>query len=338
MHVRNHPLAVSLVAVLSFSLPVAGPAKQKHAGHADRAAVQNIGPAVLWSNPTDIESRNLFYGPGGPDRAPNGPFKFVKEDPEGTNPKFDVTDRDGVKWKVKMGIEARPETVATRIVWAVGYRSNEDYFLPVMQVTDMPKLKRGWKLVGPNGTVTNVRLKREGGKKAGTWKWKQDPFTGTREWNGLRTLMAVINNWDLKDVNNAIYEEKGERVYMISDLGASFSCTGRCWPRDRAKGDLEKYQRSAFIRRTTAKTVSFATPSRPAFEYAVNPKEYWGRVRLEWIGHEIPRSDAKWLGTLLARLSPQQIRDAFRAAGYSQEDADGFATVLESRIHALTNL
>ena len=35
-----------------------------------------------------------------------------------------------MKWRVKLGVEARPETVASRLVWAVGYYANEDYFLP----------------------------------------------------------------------------------------------------------------------------------------------------------------------------------------------------------------
>jgi hypothetical protein len=44
------------------------------------------------------------------------------------------------------------------------------------------------------------------------------------------------------------------------------------------------------------------------------------------------------MGQLLARLSANQIRDAFRAAGYSPEEANAFAAVMERRIAALTNL
>ena len=32
-----------------------------------------------------------------------------------------VRDAKGVKWSVKLGIEARPEVAASRLVWAVGY-------------------------------------------------------------------------------------------------------------------------------------------------------------------------------------------------------------------------
>ena len=113
-------------------------------------------------DPEDIQTRNLFYGPGGKDHQPNGTkFTFVDEDMDGTNPKYNVKAEDGVKWKIKLGAEARPETAATRLVWAAGYFTQEDYFLPDVHVADLPAhLHRGQKLVGPGGDMRNVRLKR----------------------------------------------------------------------------------------------------------------------------------------------------------------------------------
>jgi hypothetical protein len=297
------------------------------------------GPAVLWKDPVDLESRDLFYGPGGPRHVPHGTFTFVKEDLDGTNPKFVVRDQDGQKWKVKLGIEARPETVASRIVWAVGYYTNEDYFVSDLRVQGMPAhLHRGQKLIGPDGSVANVRLKREDEKKAGAWQWRHDPFSNTRELNGLKVMMAVINNWDLKDENNGIYREGGEMVYMVTDLGASFGSPGRSWPPQKAKGDLDSYTQSKFIRRTTDSTVDFEVPARPRFVYWVDPKATWRRVHLGWIGRNVPRADARWMGQLLARLSPKQIRDAFRAAGYTDPQADQFAQVIAQRVNQLTHL
>ena len=81
-------------------------------------------------------------------------FTFEKEDLDGTNPKYIVRDDKGAKWKVKLGDEAKPETVASRIVWAAGYFSDEDYFLPSIRVQNIPSdLKRGRKLIGPDGTI-----------------------------------------------------------------------------------------------------------------------------------------------------------------------------------------
>jgi hypothetical protein len=297
--------------------------------------------AAMWADPSDIERRDLFYGPGGSAHVPHGSVTFLKEDLDGTNPKFTVRDSDGVKWKVKLGIEARPETTASRIVWAVGYHANEDYFVSELRVVGMPaRLHRGQKLVEPDGTVRNVRLKRESKdeKKVGNWEWRDNVFSDTRALNGLRTLMAVLNNWDLKDENNAIYDADGQCLYTVSDLGASFACAGRCWPPGRSKGDLEKYGTSALIRRLTPETVSFQTPARPRYVYLVNPKEYFSRVKLEWIGKDIPRADARWMGKLLARLTSRQLQAAFLSAGYSSQEADGFAEVIARRIDALTDL
>jgi hypothetical protein len=334
MYVKKITLGLLLTAVLS--LPVTA-VKKREKPRDDPGS----GTPVLWRNPTDIASRDLFYGPGGAEDQPRGTFTFVKEDLDGTNPKFVVRDQDGVKWKVKLGLEARPETVASRIVWAAGYYTNEDYFVPDLQVQGMPaRLHRGWKLVEPDGSVHNVRLKREltSEKKIGTWQWRSDPFMGTRELNGLKVMMALINNWDLKDENNAICQKGSERIYMVSDLGASFGSAGRSWPRDKAKGNPDSYRQSKFIRQTAADWVDFRVPARPRFVYLVDPKAYIARVRLEGIANHVPRADARWMGELLAHLSPLQIRDAFRAAGYSPQEVEGFSTVIESRIAVLTDL
>ena len=270
---------------------------------------------------------------------PHGAFTFAKEDLAGTNPKFSVRDGDDVKWKVKLGPEARPETAATRLVWAAGYFADDDYFLANAHVDEMPAhLHRGQKLVR-DGAVSNVRVKREHAKKIGTWRWKDDPFTGTREFNGLRVMMALINNWDLKDENNAVYEEdNGDRVYLVSDLGASFGTAGADCPAARSKGNLNSYAHSKFIAKVTPEYVDFKEPARPALIWIFKPVDFFQRVELGWIGRRIPRADAKWMGDLLGQLSPTQVHDAFRAAGYAPDEADGFAAVVERRIAALRAL
>jgi hypothetical protein len=313
-----------------------------------RAAASPDASAVLWREPRNITSRNLFYGPGGKRHQPHGPFTFVKEDLAGSNPKFVVRDERGVKWKIKLGEEARPETVASRLVWAVGYTADEDYFLPSAQIKEMPlHVHRGQRLIGPDRVMRNVRFKREPSKrtKVGIWKWKSDPFRGTREWNGLRVLMAVINNWDLKDDNNAIRAVTPHQPpfvdaqrYEVSDLGASFGSGTLDRSRAESKGNLQAYANSPFISRVNADSVDFTVPRRPALVILLNPHEFFSRLQLRWIGHQIPREDARWMGQLLARLSPRQLRDAFRAAGYSPEDIEGFTTVLERRIMLLNQL
>jgi hypothetical protein len=302
--------------------------------------VTSTNPSVLWRDPVDIATRNLYYGPGGKAHEPQGTFQFLQEDMKASSPKFAIKGVDGIQWKAKLGIEARPEVVASRLLWAVGYFANEDYFVPVLQVEKMPHLSRGNKFVHRDGTVHDVRLKRHLAeeKKIGTWSWHQSPFTGTREWYGLRVLMAVINNWDLKDINNSVYQVSGdhpEQHYVVSDLGASFGTTNL---NRKAKGNLEEYRKSKWINGVSGGFVDFNVPSAPGSAWALDIPEMSHRLGMVWIGRHIPVEDARWIGSLLARLSPEQVRDAFRAGGYSSDEVEGFSQLLEGRIQALNNL
>ncbi|HLK18699.1 MAG TPA: hypothetical protein VKT81_07075 [Bryobacteraceae bacterium] len=337
----------SLLLLAAVSVGLADESGKKSEATAKlNAEIRDSSQVVFWRDPADIATRNLFYGQGGESHQPHGIFTFQEEDLDGTNPKLVVRDEDGTKWKVKMGTEARPETVASRFLWAVGYYANEDYFVHSISVEKLPvHLHRGQKYVSDDGAIQDVRMKRylKGEKKIGEWSWENGPFAGTRELNGLRTLMAVMNNWDLKDVNNAIYQEKDRsgnlmQVYTVSDLGASFGTAGIARTHEISKGNVKSYSHSKFIRRVDGDTVDFESPGRATILDIADPKEFSRRAHLEWIGRNIPRADAKWMGQLLARLSPEQIRDAFRAAAYSPEEVEEFARVIESRIAELNQL
>ncbi len=313
-------------------------------------AAESAQSAILWKDPTDLETRDLFYGSGGEKRAPRGTtLIFEEEDRKGSNPKLVVRDEGGVKWKLKVGPEARPETSATRFVWALGFLTTDNYLVPQVQIQQLPAhLHRGRELFLDGDAVLNVRLKRnpDGYEKAGIWRWKDDPFFSTREYNGLRVLMAVLNNWDLKDVNNEVLERKKgkdsdapQRLYVVSDLGDSFGGTHFNFRYNHSKGNLESYRHSKFITHVTPEYVSFSAPARPSMVWMIfDPPQFFSRLPLESLGRRIPRADAKWMGSLLARLSDKQIRDAFRAGGFSKDEIDGFASVVESRIAALNDL
>src|SRR5262245_6978765 len=175
---------------LAFATP-----QQSRAGIITLPNVKRGAPAVLWEDPVDLTNRNLFHGPGGrADEPPAGDFTFLKEELTGSHPKYDVIDANGVTWRVKIGTEARPETAATRVVWAAGYVADEDYFVGKIHVVGMPAHPhRGSHLIEHDGTIPNARLERilTDRRKVGTWSWRDNPFSGTREFNGLRVLMAV---------------------------------------------------------------------------------------------------------------------------------------------------
>jgi hypothetical protein len=151
-------------------------------------------------------------------------------------------------------------------------------------------------------------------------------------------MMALMNNWDLKDENNTVFPEKERTVYEVSDLGATFGTSGVLLVKKNAKGNARSYQHSKFITETTPEYVDFATPGLPSLPYVFNPFQYTRRARLRWVGKHVNRADAKWMGELLAQLSEAQIQDAFRAAGYSPEELTVFTRVVADRIAKLNAL
>ena len=299
---------------------------------------------VLWRSPGDIASLDLFYGQGGKDKQPKPPFTFLSEDTNGTNPKFDVRDANEKRWRVKEGEEAQPEVVASRLLWAMGYFANDDYLVPSGTVTGV-KMKRGSNELKA-GTLNNARFSRKPGgqNKIGIWEWKTGPFYGTREFNGLRVMMAVINNWDLKDVNNAVFMDtkNNRQIFLVSDVGATFGSNGVSWTKSRSKGNLESFRSSGFIERKTDEVVSFSTPKKPTgilfATLGATSKSFAMRKDLDWIGNDIPLKDARWIGGMLGQLSHQQLLDAFRAGNFPQEETDAYVDIIEHRIEDLKKL
>lgn len=324
-------------AVTAFALFVAVASAQQPAAGSH---------AIVWRDPGDIHSENLFYGIGGEKHAPALPLQYVKEDKHGTSPKFEVTDANGEKWKAKLGPESQAEVVASRLLWAMGFAANEDYYVAETKVPGISgKQKRGRAWIGPNDTVRGIRLQRtpKHEKKVRDWSWENNPVKGTREFNGLRVMMALLSNWDLKDENNAIYEAKDdstENLYGVTDVGATFGASSRRATNAASKNNLNAYAHHKFIKRVTADEVDFNFPTHPSFAlYLMFEFPFIAQEdRHLWVGKHIPRKDVEWMGSLLGQLSHEQIVDAFRAAGYAPDKLEGFTAALESRIAEIKKL
>jgi len=337
MQRKNTSVYFILMAVL-VALPGSFSAQKRDKEHKkDHPA--NL-PEVIWRDPGDMTSLNLLYGAGGEGHAPdpNGAFTFLREDMEHTSPKFDIEDKHGVRWRVKLGQEPESETAATRFLWAAGYFVDEDYYLAEFTVTGMPKLQRGEHFVSADGTVHRARLERKSKevKKLGDWDWFDNPFLQTRELSGLRVMMSLLNNWDLARDNNAIDDMGDERRYVVSDVGATFGNTGNNLT--RSKSVPMDYANSTFVQNSSSGLIDFVLHSRPFFLSALNVHNYRDRTRMELITKQIPRADAKWLGQRLSMLSEEQIRDGFRAGGYTHEEVEVYTRTMRKRIgelHAL---
>ena len=295
--------------------------------------------AVLWRDRGDVASLNLLDGQEGKARAPGTNFKFIEESKTGSAAKFVVEDENGARWKVKLGPEAKPETAATRLVWAAGYFADEDYYRPEIRVQGMKTLSRGKKYISDGGLVREARLERTGeGKKPREWSWYETRVAGTREFNGLRVMMALINNWDLKADNNSVYGQgDAEQRYFVSDLGATLGRTGSSFT--RSKGVMKDYVQSKFVKSVTSDHVDFVMHSRPFFLLYIFRHDYYSsRTRMESVAKNVPIADARWVGTLLSRFSTGQIGDCFRAGGYSSAEVEGYTRVVTQRIDALKKL
>lgn len=315
----------------------AGP-KEKHDKPVSAAAASN---AVLWQLPRNIAGLDLFYGQPGAQGQPQPPFTFVREDLHGSSPKCDARDASGKTWRVKLGEESRPEVVASRLLWAVGYFVNDDYVIPRAEIQDLKMRRKSEKLRGTEVNDARFARKPHGEKKIGIWTWKQNPFFGTREFNGLRVMMAVINDWDLKDDNNAVYkdEKSNASIFLVSDVGATFGANDWHWTAGQSKGNLAAFQHSKFVVRNTGTEVDFATPAAPKSLLVESAGVgLLKREHLDWIGKNIPNPDAHWIGTLLGQLSHKQLVDAFRAGNFSPDEIEVYVSIVESRIAELKGL
>lgn len=276
------------------------------------------GTPVLWEQPADISTRDLFWGPGGQTMRPDlRKLTFLKEEKGGYSKKYRVRDASGREWVVKIGKEAQSETSAVRLLWGLGYRTEINYLVPRVTIPG-------------KGTFQNARFEArpDSVKRVDEWQWKRNPFLGTREFQGLKIMMALINNWDLKDSNNQILVVKNndanELNYIISDLGATFghaSTVPLFWRIMRSRNNPSTFAKTKFLEKVKGEKV----------------KLHFGGKSRE-ILNNISVADATWLGGWIAQLSDRQLADAFRAANYTPSQVNLLVSAIRRRGDELLNL
>jgi hypothetical protein len=311
----NRPTKVRVVVLVLLALLI--PSIETGFAKSKKKKVPS-GTPVLWRKPNDIASRDLFLGPGGTAMRPDlRRTTFIKEEKGGYSKKYRVRDASGREWVVKIGKEAQSETSAVRLLWGVGYLTEVNYLVPRVTISG-------------KGTFTNVRFEArpEEWDRVGEWKWKQNPFTSTPEYQGLKIMMALIHNWDLKDSNNVIVQTRAnghnELQYVISDLGATFghaSTTPIFWRLTRSRNNPANYAKSEFLEKVNGNRVVL---------------HFGGKNR--GLMKDITVDDAVWMGTWLSQLSDQQIRDAFKAANYTRSQVDLLTREVRSRTSELLSL
>jgi hypothetical protein len=313
---RNRLLA-AFVALLVVSLPSYA---QEQTKKDKRRVALNAAP-VLWRDPGDIASRNLLLGPGGAEMKPDlSRVTFLKQETGGYSTKYRVRDGAGREWVAKVGKEAQGETAAVRLLWAIGYATEINYLIPRLNIEG-------------KGTFDNVRLEArpEHIERLDEWKWTDNPFSRTKELRGLIIMMALLNNWDIKDSNNKVLlvsDSQGGRKnlhYIVSDLGATFGKVKVdapvIWRIKRNRNDPADYAEDPFLEEVK--------DGRVFLFYKGKSQRLFDDLRVE---------EAAWLGGLLSRLSDEQIGDAFRAANYSPAEVRLMTASVRTRINELANI
>ncbi len=299
-----------VIMMMAFALPVLGQTEKED----NKKETPPTGTPVLWREPVDIQTRNLLLGAGGEAMKPNlSKITYIEDKTGGYSKKYRVKDASGNEWVAKLGKEAQPDTVANRLLWAVGYETEIAYLIPRLTIEG-------------KGTFENVRLEArpESVDRIGDWKWEDNRFVGKPEFQGLKVMMLLIANWDIKESNNEILALRNsssgnELRYIISDLGGSFGKTGGFFARSRNKP-------SDFVK---ADLIEEVKGDRIDFNYGGKNQKLFENITV---------ADAKWIGRYLAQLSDEQIRDAFRAANYKPEDVEALSRAVRSRINALNNV
>lgn len=304
-------LLMVLSLVLSSALTLPGWAQSDKD---KKTKVTYTGTPILWREPTDIETRNLLLGAGGEAMKPDlSRVTFIEQKTGGYSTKYRVRDAAGNEWIAKLGKEAQTDTAANRLLWAVGYETEIAYLVPKLTITG-------------KGAFENVRLEArpKDVKRIGEWKWEDNPFNGTPHLQGLKIMMALVNNWDMKNANNQILASRdqttgGELRYIISDLGGTFGKTGGFFSRSRNKPS--DYLKADFVKSVKGDLVDF--------NYGGKNKKLFDDLKVQ---------DAKWIAGWLSRLSDEQIKDAFRAANYTPEEVEELASEVRERINALAKI
>lgn len=264
---------------------------------------------VMWE-PVNISERDLYWGPGGQQMQPVlAESKYIGRQTGGNNLKHRIKDGAGREWVAKIADESQPETAAVRLLWGIGYKTEINYLVPKLEITKI-------------GNYRNARFEARPDhiKRLDRWSWNDNPFAGTNEFEGLKIMMAMFNNWDLKDENNVILQDGDALYYVISDLGASFGKLAKnsSSRSGRSVNKPEHYAGSTFIKQVQGGIIEF---------------DYRGKA--EYLVKGIKLEHGRWLADLLLQLSDKQIEDAFRAANYKDEDIKLLAHAFKARINEL---
>ena len=174
-----------------------------------------------------------------------------------------------------------------------------------------------------DGSFKAARFERRPSEisRADHWDLDNNPFAGSRELSGLKTLVMLLNNWDARPGNTRILRlptEAGgiEERYVLSDVGTAFGRMGGATGKG-TRWNLAQYESSDFIRGRVGDALEFC--HGPDLSPPLT----------------VPLEHARWLSAMASQLNRAQVRRAFEASGADPREIEGFSTVVMNRFDQL---
>ena len=336
-HMLIRKLAVSFLLVSCFT-----GCKLEHVTFAERK--EYIRKAKVWHK-TDIPRMNLFAGPQNGHFVPEQEVRCTYQEPKekitGFSPKFKCKLPDGQIVRVKYSSrETLSEIAGTRLLWALGFYTDEVYPVklrcvacpsknPAKPSKDEPRVE----MLIENAIIErNFRGKEIAIYSDQGFKWDEldqiDPKVGgstKAETEALKLLAVIIQHTDNKASQQRIgcYAEEIEKkklfevckkpVIMIQDLGATFGQSSkevessssmylRGW---KSQPVWNLVKEDAYLKKNGRKIcIGYLVPA----------------IGGELFDPEISDEGRQFLADLLNQLTDKQIEDLFRISRAERTD------------------
>jgi hypothetical protein len=235
---------------------------------------------------------------------------------------------------VKFGGENHSDIFASRLLYAMGYVTEPNFFVVGGVISGVHDLKRAKPFIGKNGAFNYARFKLRDKKMLAhvdgkDWSWEDNPFVGTKELAGLKILLMLTSNWDAKDArdgegsNTAIYAKPGanQLYYTFTDWGATMGRWGGFFERDKWNPAGYREQSKSFARGTA-----------DHIEWGYRGKH--GDDIMSGVGVD----DVRWLLKYLSPVTDNELRAALRASGATNADIESYTQSIRERITQLQRL
>ena len=287
-----------------------------------KARVSVLARSRIWTQ-TSIRSLDLKAGPPGPGAFPFGatvPCTYVDTPLDGKSPKFLCRIKAGDDVKVKFGVgngEVYGETLATRLMWALGFGADRMYPVTVL-CHGCPAALGG--VEGPGSArkfdpaVIERRMAGRDWSPDGQegWAWNElnvvNPSQGgaTRaQRDALKLLAVFVQHTDSKPEQQRLLclgdrQPAGtcrQPFLMISDVGLTFGRANAMNANDTGSVNLVAWRQTGVWKDDTGCRGNL-------------PKSLTGSLDDPLVSE----AGRRFLATLLAQLSDRQLLDLFEVA------------------------